>query len=217
MKHVFLAFSIALLSSELKFDLECPAENVTFYAFSDDYEDDWVVKCYPLKQGGWAVIASVFYIVGDWGPEQYFAYRYLDGKLTRSDEILPNPKFNDIYNDPEMLEGLSEERITWLKDIMDGNVNEHGVVVNESYDYTLGLYDAPFVVIMGCMSMDMSDAYYDNSEFQFAKTVFMWNGECFEQCCPVGGFAYGDETEGDEVVWEWNGENMVPIYTVQKN
>lgn len=200
--------------TELKFDLERPTENVTFYAFSDDYEDDWAVKCYPLKQGGWAVIASVFYIVGDWGPEQYFAYRYQDGKLTPANELLPNPKFIDIYNDPKMLEGLSEERITWLKDVMDGTGNEHGGAVNEGYDYVLGMYDAPFVVIMGSQSMAMSDAYYDNSEFKFAKTVYFWNGEQFEKAGPVEYFAYSDETESDEVVWEWDGEKMAPRYTV---
>ena len=203
-------------ADELVFAPQLPEGNVTYYQYSDDYEDDWTVKCYPLKEGGWAVLAEVFYIVGDWGPCQYFAYRYVDGQLTPANELIPNPKFSDIYSDPVMLEGLSEDRIAWLKEIMDGEDNGSGVLDLKNYDYNIGMYDAPFVVILGCQTMAMSDAYFDNNEFQFAKTAYSWNGEQFEKVGPVEYFAYGDETEGDEVVWEWDGEKMAPRYTYQE-
>lgn len=202
-------------ADELVFAPQLPEGNVTYYQYSDDYEDDWTVKCYPLKEGGWAVLAEVFYIVGDWGPCQYFAYRYVDGQLTPANELIPNPKFSDIYSDPVMLEGLSEDRIAWLKEIMDREDNGSGVLDLKNYDYNIGMYDAPFVVILGCQTMAMSDAYFDNTEFQFAKTAYSWNGEQFEKVGPVEYFAYGDETEGDEVVWEWDGEKMAPRYTYQ--
>lgn len=195
---------------ELEFAPQRPDGNVTYYQYSDDYEDDWLVKCYPLKGGGWAALVEVFYILGDWGPCQYFAYRYVDGKLTPANELVPNPKFNDIYFDPVLLEGLSEERIAWLKEIMDGENTDAGVLDLGNYDYNIDLYDAPFVVILGCQSMAMNDAYFDNNEFQFAKTVYFWNGERFEKAGPVEYFAYGDCTEGDEASWVWNGERFVP-------
>ena len=203
-------------ADKLVFVPQRPEDNVTYYQFSDDYEDDWTVKCYPLKGGGWAVLAEVFYIVGDWSPCQYFAYRYIDGILTPAPDLLPNPKFSDIYSDPVMLEGLSESRIAWLKEIMDGENTDAGMLDLGNYNYNLDLYDAPFVVILGCQSMAMNDAYFDNKEFQFAKTAYHWNGEQFEKVGPVEYFAYGDETEGDEVVWEWDGEKMVPRYTYQE-
>ena len=50
--------------SELKLDLPVPTDgNGTYYQWSDDYEDDWTVKCYPLKKGGWAVLAEVCMVV----------------------------------------------------------------------------------------------------------------------------------------------------------
>ena len=203
-------------ANELEFAPQRPDGNVTYYQYTDDYEDDWTVKCYPIKGGGWFVLTEVFYIVGDWGPCQYFAYRYVDGQLTPANEIIPNPKFNDIYSDPVLLEGLSEGRIAWLKEVMDGEDDGSGVVNLENYNYYLGMYDAPFVVVLGSQTMAMSDAYFDNNEFQFVKTAYFWNGDQFEKAGPVEYFAYGDETEGDEVVWNWDGEKMAPTYTYQE-
>ena len=200
-------------ATTLEFDMPRPEGNVTFYKYDDDYEDYWTVKCYPRKEGGWFVFAEVFYILGDWGPCQYFAYNYVDGQLTPAYELLPNPKFNDIYNDPEMLKGLSEERIAHLKQIMDGNDTVSGVLNLDSYDYFFDIYDAPFVVLLGCQSMAMNDAYFDNNEFRFAKTVYFWDGEHLQKICPVEGFAYGDCTEGDEFNYLWNEEEgrFVPV------
>lgn len=193
-------------ASTLKFDMPRPEGNVTYYQYEDNYEDEWTVKCYPRKQGGWFVFAEVFYILGDWGPCQYFAYNFVDGQLTPAYELLPNPKFDDIYNDPKMLEGLSKERIASLKQIMDGNDTVPGVLDLDNYDYCFDIYDAPFIVLLGCQSMAMNDAYFDITDFHFAKTVFLWDGERFQQECPVEGFAYGDCTEGDEFSYMWNEE-----------
>ena len=193
--------------SELKFDLPVPTDgNGTYYQCADDYDDVWTVKCYPRRKGGWTVLAGVDYILGDWGPSQYFAYNYVDGKLTLAMELLPRPKFNDIYNAPEMLNGLSEERIAWLREVMDGEDNEPGVLSFDNDVYYFDIYDAPFLVLLGSQIIAMNDAYFDRNDFHFAKTVFFWNGECFEQVCPVEGFAYGDCTEGDEYSYIWSEE-----------
>ena len=194
-------------ASELIFDLLVPTDgNGTYYQYGDDYEDVWTVKCYPLKRGGWAVLAEVFYIVGDWGPYQYFAYRYVDGMLTPDNELLPRPQFGDIYNTPSMLEGIDPGRVELLKANMEGDINGDGVVNDDDNDYFYGIYDAPFIALLGCQSIAMSDAYYDYNNFRFAKTVFKWDGERFKQDCPVEDFSYIVRDEGDEYSFMWNEE-----------
>lgn len=194
-------------ASELKFDLPVPTDGKgTYYQCADDYDDIWTVMCYPLKQGGWAVLAEVLYIVGDWGPYQYFAYRYVDGMLTPANELLPRPKFGDIYNDPSMLEGIDPGRVELLKANMEGDINGDGVVNDDDNDYFYGIYNAPFIALLGCQSIAMSDAYYDYNNFRFAKTVFKWDGERFKQDCPVEDFSYIVRDDGDEYSFMWNEE-----------
>lgn len=193
--------------SELKFDLPVPTDgDGTYYQCADDYEDVWTVMCYPRIKGGWTVLAGVEYVCGDWAPCDYFAYNYVDGKLTPAMELLPKPKFGDIYNDPSMLEGIAPERVESLKANMEGDVNGDGVVNDDDNDYAYDLYDAPFIVLLGCQSMAMNDAYFGDNSFRFAKTVYLWNGERFEKVCPVEGFAYGDCTEGDDYTYSWDEE-----------
>ncbi len=194
-------------ANELKLDLPVPTEGKgTYYQCADDYDDIWTVMCYPLKQGGWAVLVEVLYIVGDWGPCKYFAYRYVDGMLTPANELLPRPKFGDIYNDPSMLEGIDPGRVELLKANMEGDVNGDGVVNDDDNDYFYGIYNAPFIALLGCQSIAMSDAYYDYNNFRFAKTVFKWDGERFKQDCPVEDFSYIVRDDGDEYSFMWNEE-----------
>ena len=199
---------------ELKFDLAVPTDGKgTYYQCADDYEDVWTVMCYPRRKGGWTVLAGVEYVLGDWGPCNYFVYNYVDGKLTPAQELLPKPTFADIYNDPSMLEGIDPGRIELLKANMEGDINGDGVVNDDDNDYAYDLYDAPFIVLLCCQSIAMNDAYFGDNSFRFAKTVFLWDGEHFNKVGPVEDFAYGDCTEGDDCSYTWDEEEgcFVPV------
>ncbi len=191
--------------SEMKFDLPVPTDGIgNYYQCADDYEDIWTVRCYPRIQGGWTVLAGVEYVCGDWSPSRYFVYNYDDGKLTPAMELLPQPKFNDIYTDPEMLKGLSEERIASLKEDMDGNKPD--VLGFGSGVYYFDIYDAPFIVLTDCQETAMRNANYGDIDFRFAKTVYLWDGEGFVKVGPVEGFAFGDCADGDDYTYTWSEE-----------
>ena len=154
---------------KFQFDGMRPDGNNNTYYFNDDYGHGWHVVCQALKAGGWAVLLDVDYEVGDWYSVQYFTYRYVDGKMIPDPELLPNPKFDDIYNDPAMLEDLSEDRIAQLKGEMNADANNYSYLTS----------DMPYIELTGCPNIDAMDAYFDITDFEFPTTVYVWDGEKF--------------------------------------
>ena len=170
-------------------------EHCEFYVYGNEDEDEGdafiVSQCYPLKEGGYAVIFTrtsgcclCYY-------DDYSTYYYENGLLTEATDLLPQTTINDFYSNADNFPKKAYDELDgcYKRYLFDAKTNQLLITLDpyiciESIRVYLpkalrGLYLKIDEDFEDLTESEQRDAIGEGNFELFPKIAFQWDGEKF--------------------------------------